>query len=225
MITRKYADILHEKEEIAQNKLQNIKPVVVASLKEGILLLAANPDLKLNKIYRLYDRIACVISGSRANFKQIFRILRIGVENWASFYSEGDIVLGELAEEFASLLKERFEDINRIFPYTVDIVLVEVAPVQKDDILIHIDFRGDLKDCASCFVLGNESEKADLEKQTRKLLNENTPINEVFAEMAKKDKELREANKGRLETVFLNRERVLKKEFDEVFQRIEGEKK
>lgn len=217
---RTYGEILKEKEQIVINILKKAMPASAVSLKEGVLLLAANPDKKFNKIYRLHDRIACIISGSRADFKPVYGTLRFGVEQLVQHYSEGDVVLEAVAEEFARLLKERFEDVRIIAPYAINIALVEVAPVQEDDILIQIDFKGNLKDFASYLVLvGDELEASGFEKKIEGRSKET--IEEIFSFIAEWDKGLRQANKGRLETVFLSREKVIKGEFGEVFQRLD----
>lgn len=221
MLYGKHSELLEEKGGIAQEKLKDAKPIIAISLKEGVLIFAVNPNLKVNKIYPLHDRIACVISGHRPDFKKIYTPLRITIQDWADYYSEGDIVLKKLAEELASFIKDRYENPGVPTPYIINMALIEVAPAQKDDILIQVDFKGNLVDFNSYLILNDdESKKSKIEELIKKYLKEGYSIEKICSDVAKQNKKLHRANEGRLEAVLLSRKKVLEKKFDDVFQRL-----
>lgn len=222
MIFRTYEEILEEKDKIAQEILKDAKPIIAISLKEGILIFTANPNLKFDKIYEVYDRIVCAISGYRPDFMELYRPLVFAAENWAENYSEGDVALKDLAEGLARFLKQKYENSAVPTPYIVNMALVEIAPNQKDDILIRIDFRGSLKIFDSYLVLSSDKlEKSKAKEIIEKYLKEGYSVEKICSNIAKQDKELRQASQGRLEAVFLSREKVIKRKFDDVFQRID----
>lgn len=226
MFYRKHSEILEEKRGKAQEKLKDAKPIVVISLKEGILIFTANPDLKFDKIYEVFDRIACAISGYRPDFMELYRPLVFGAEKWAGDWSEDDVALKDLADELAKFLKQRYENPGVPTPYIVNLALAEVAPNQKDDVLVHIDFQGDLRNSDSYLILnGTEEEKSEAEKLIQKYLKEGYSIEKICSDIAKQNKKLHQDDEGRLEAVFLSREKVAEKKFDDVFQRLKLERK
>ena len=153
--------LVKDRAEFARKGISRGRPIIVAQLDEGILLVGENHSPSLRKIGEVYDRIAFAGVG-RFNEFETLRVAGIRYADLKGFsYSRADVTAKGLANAYSQTLGQIFS--HEAKPYEVDIVVAELGDTKEQDSLFRIQFDGTLRDADGFAVLGsNVDEIGDL---------------------------------------------------------------
>lgn len=196
-------ELLAMKQEVVEDTLSMAYPIIVLYYKDGILLLAENPSISLQKVSELYDRIAFAGTGV---FNDYERLRKAGVQmaDVKGFqYSRVDVKARSIASEYSTALGDIF--VRQQVPMEVEILVAEVADSLEDNRLYFIPFSGGLIEEQNLAVIGDYVKEGDEIKKGRmkKFLKEQNlsidiPLAEAAAVCCEAISKVR--NRGELET-------------------------
>lgn len=148
--------LVKDRADFARKGISRGRPIVVAQVAEGVLLVGENASPTLRKIGEIYDRVAFAGVG---RFNE-FETLRVAGVRYADFkgysYARADVTGKGLANAYSQTLGQIFS--HEVKPYEVDIVVAEVGMTADEDHLFHIQFDGTLRDAEGLAVLGFDEE-------------------------------------------------------------------
>jgi proteasome alpha subunit len=145
--------LVKDRAEFARKGISRGRPIIVAALDEGILLVGENHSPSLRKIGEVYDRIAFAGVG-RFNEFETLRVAGIRYADLKGFsYSRADVTAKGLANAYSQTLGQIFS--HEAKPYEVDIVVAELGDTKEQDSLFRIQFDGTLRDEDGFAVLGS----------------------------------------------------------------------
>lgn len=148
--------LVKDRAEFARKGISRGRPIVVAQVTDGIVLVGENSSPSLRKIGEIYDRIAFAGVG-RFNEFETLRVAGVRYADLKGYsYARADVTGRGLANAYSQTLGQIFS--HEVKPYEVDIVVAEVAPDPRDDQLFRIQFDGTLRDAQGLAVLGAEEE-------------------------------------------------------------------
>jgi proteasome alpha subunit len=148
--------LVKDRADFARKGISRGKPIVVAQVAEGILLVGQNPSPTLRKIGEIYDRIAFAGVG-RFNEFETLRVAGVRYADLKGYsYARGDVTGKGLANAYSQTLGQVFS--HEVKPYEVDIVVAEVGEIHDDDALYRVQFDGTLRDAPGLTVLGSEED-------------------------------------------------------------------
>jgi proteasome alpha subunit len=145
--------LVRDRAEFARKGISRGRPIIVAQLNGGILLVGENHSPSLRKIGEVYDRIAFAGVG-RFNEFETLRVAGIRYADLKGFsYSRADVTAKGLANAYSQTLGQIFS--HEVKPYEVDIVVAELGETKDQDSLFQIQFDGTLRDADGFAVLGS----------------------------------------------------------------------
>ena len=148
--------LVKDRADFARKGIGRGRPIVVAQVDTGILLVGENASSTLRKIGEIYDRIAFAGVG-RFNEFETLRVAGVRYADLKGFsYARADVTAKGLANAYSQTLGQIFS--HEVKPYEVDIVLAEVGVGHDDDVLYRIQFDGTLRDAEGFAALGAEEE-------------------------------------------------------------------
>ena len=148
--------LVKDRADFARKGISRGRPIVVAQVSEGILLVGQNSSPTLRKIGEIYDRIAFAGVG-RFNEFETLRVAGVRYADLKGYsYARSDVNGRGLANAYSQTLGQVFS--HEVKPYEVDIVVAEVGAEPGDDALYRIQFDGTLRDAPGLAVLGSEED-------------------------------------------------------------------
>lgn len=148
--------LVKDRADFARKGISRGRPIVVAQVAEGILLVGQNASPTLRKIGEIYDRIAFAGVG-RFNEFETLRVAGVRYADLKGYsYARADVTGRGLANAYSQTLGQVFS--HEVKPYEVDIVVAEVASVPEEDALYRVQFDGTLRDAPGLAVLGSEED-------------------------------------------------------------------
>jgi proteasome alpha subunit len=214
--------LLVMKQEVVEETLAMAYPIVALQYRDGILLLAENPTVSLQKTSEIYDRIAFAGTGV---FNDYERLRKAGVQlaDIKGFqYSRIDVTARSIASEYSTVLGDIF--MRQQVPMEVEILVAEIGKGPEDNRMYSIPFSGGLIEEQGIAVIGDylktEEEEIIRGRIRRFLLEQNPPPDLPLAEAAALAgaaiAEVREGgtmNVGHIELVVLDRTIEVERKF------------
>jgi proteasome alpha subunit len=213
--------LLAMKQEVVEETLAMAYPIVAMQYCDGIMLLAENPSISLQKTSEIYDRIAFAGTGV---FNDYERLRKAGVQlaDIRGFqYSRADVSARSIASEYSTLLGDIF--VRQQVPMEVEILVAEIGKTPDDNLMYSIPFSGGLIEERGIAVIGDylKTEEDIVRGQIRHyLLEQNPPPDLPLAEAAALAgvaiAEVREGgalNVARIELVVLDRTIEVERKF------------
>jgi proteasome alpha subunit len=171
--------LLAMKQEVVEETLAMAYPIVALEYVDGIMMLAENPSLSLQKTSEIYDRIAFAGTGV---FNDYERLRKAGVQHadLKGFqYSRADVRAKSIASEYSTVLGDIF--VRQQVPMEVEILLAEIGDRPEDNRMYSIPFSGGLIEERGVAVIGDYVKEADTisKGQIRRLIKEQNPSLEM----------------------------------------------
>ena len=202
--------VMQDKAEYARKGIAKGKSIVAMEYAGGLLLMAENPSVSLNKISEIYDRIAFAGAGKYSEFENLRKIgIRYAdITGYAS--SRRDVTTKSLAKGYSDLIGTVFTRDPK--PLEVEILVVEVGEAPATNQMYHVSFDGSISDRQQFAVIGGHSDRIVAYLQDHYAANLSLPEALRLSHrgvMAGYERPLEEASV--LEVGILDRERVGRK--------------
>ena len=148
--------MMQDKAEYAKNGISKGRSIITVEYQEGILLVADNPSASLNKISEIYDNIAFAGAGKYSEFQNLRKagIRHADLKGYA--YSRQDVTARSLANSYSETLGTIFSQDTK--PWEVEILVVEVFPVDRENEIYRISFDGSIMDERGVTAIGGKAE-------------------------------------------------------------------
>jgi proteasome alpha subunit len=150
--------IMSEKDELARKGIRLGREVLALEYADGVLILAENTSLTLNKISEIYDRIGFAGVG---NFQEYDPLRMVGIEQAevkGYTYSREDVT----AKWLANLYSQYVGNVWRQFdakPLEIELLVAEVGETREaGNRLYRISYDGRLADDRAVSVIGGRRE-------------------------------------------------------------------
>jgi proteasome alpha subunit len=148
--------MIRDKAEFAQKGIARGRSLIAAVYQAGVVVVAENPSVSLNKVSEIYDRIAFAGVGKYNEYDR----LREGGIRWADqtgfTYSREDVDARALANYYAQHIGDMFTDGAK--PLEVEVLVIQLASAQQASKIYHVAFEGTITDEPQFAVIGGESE-------------------------------------------------------------------
>jgi len=148
--------MMQDKAEYAKNGISKGRSIITVEYQEGILLVADNPSASLNKISEIYDNIAFAGAGKYSEFQNLRKagIRHADLKGYA--YSREDVTARSLANSYSETLGSIFSQDAK--PWEVEILVVEVFPMGRENEIYRISFDGSIIDERGVTAIGGKAE-------------------------------------------------------------------
>ena len=148
--------IMQDKAEYARKGIAKGKSIVAMEYAGGLLLMAENPSVSLNKISEIYDRIAFAGVGKYSEFENLRKIgIRYAdITGYAS--SRRDVTTKSLAKGYSDIIGTVFTRDPK--PLEVEILVVEVGEAATNQ-MYHVSFDGSISDRQQFAVIGGHADR------------------------------------------------------------------
>ena len=149
--------VMQDKAEYARKGIAKGKSIVAMEYAGGLLLMAENPSVSLNKISEIYDRMAFAGVGKYSEFENLRKIgIRYAdITGYAS--SRRDVTTKSLAKGYSDLIGTVFTRDPK--PLEVEILVVEVGEAPATNQMYHVSFDGSISDRQQFAVIGGHSDR------------------------------------------------------------------
>ncbi len=147
--------MMQDKAEYARKGISRGRSSIAMEYEEGILLFADNPS-SLNKISEIYDRIAFAGAGKYGEFESLRKAGIRHTDMTGYLYSREDVTVRSLANAYSQTIGSVFS--QEMKPLEIEILVVEVGMVPKENGIYRIQFDGSIYDEKSFSVIGGKSE-------------------------------------------------------------------
>ena len=149
--------VMQDKAEYARKGIAKGKSIVAMEFAGGLLLMAENPSVSLNKISEIYDRIAFAGVGKYSEFENLRKIgIRYAdVTGYAS--SRRDVTTKSLAKGYSDIIGTVFTRDPK--PLEVEILVVEVGGEAAVNQMFHVSFDGSISDRQQFAVIGGHADR------------------------------------------------------------------
>ncbi len=148
--------MMHDKAEYAKKGIAKGRSIMVMEYVDGILLVADNPSVSLNKISEVYDTIAFAGAGKYSEFENLRKAGIQHADLKGYLYSREDVTAKSLANAYSQSLGTIFS--QEVKPLEVEILVVGVGKIEKENELYRISFDGSIFDEKGFAVIGGRSE-------------------------------------------------------------------
>jgi len=130
--------MMQDKAEYAKKGISKGRSIITIEYQEGILLVADNPSVSLNKISEIYDNIAFAGAGKYSEFQNLRKagIQHADLKGYA--YSREDVTARSLANAYSETLGTIFS--QDIKPWEVEILVVEIFQPPRENEIYRISF-------------------------------------------------------------------------------------
>ena len=149
--------VMQDKAEYARKGIAKGKSIVAMEYAGGLLLMAENPSVSLNKISEIYDRMAFAGVGKYSEFENLRKVgIRYAdITGYAS--SRRDVTTKSLAKGYSDLIGTVFTRDPK--PLEVEILVVEVGEAPATNQMYHVSFDGSISDRQQFAVIGGHSDR------------------------------------------------------------------
>jgi len=148
--------MMQDKAEYAKKGIAKGRSIMVIEYVDGILLVADNPSVSLNKISEVYDTIAFAGAGKYSEFENLRKAGIQHADLKGYVYSREDVTAKSLANAYSQSLGTIFS--QEVKPLEVEILVVGVGKTEKENELYRISFDGSIFDERGFAVIGGRSE-------------------------------------------------------------------
>jgi len=151
--------LIKDRSDFARAGVAKGKPVVIATVKEGIALVTENPSASLRKISEIYDRIAFAGVGRYHEFEAL-RVAGIRYADLRGYaYDRADVTARSVAAAYAQTLGAVFTGEPK--PLEVELAVVEVGDKTKDDQFFKISCDGSVAQITGLLVIGGGAKEVE----------------------------------------------------------------
>ncbi len=148
--------MMHDKAEYAKKGISKGRSIVAIEYADGILLMADNPSVSLNKVSEIYDNIAFSGAGKYSEFENLRKAGIRHADLKGYMYSREDVTAKSLANAYSQTLGTIFSE--AVKPLEVEILVVSVGATPADNECYRIVFDGTIIDEKGFTVIGGRSE-------------------------------------------------------------------
>jgi len=227
-------ELLRDHQEEIKNYVRKSSNAIIWQGDPGVLIVAANRDVKENRIHKIHDRIACLTRGTLSAGQKIWQ----GAVNVADLkshqYSRGDVHSQELVQRASEILAASYSAAGD-FVLRAEAAFAQIARQPEDDSVVHVDPEGDITTFQKVFFFGTFHDGEDEYEVSQKRLQEfQESVTQLYQAAAEPiqiidilhgHRDLRrlifeDPKAKRTEVVFLERVKVMTKDFRHVFQRL-----
>jgi proteasome alpha subunit len=152
--------MMQDKAEYARKGIAKGKSIIALEYADGVLILAENPSMSLNKISEIYDRIAFAGAGKYSEFERLRKegIRYADMKGYA--YGREDVTAKSLANAYSQVIGNIFS--AELKPLEVEILVLEVADGSGANELYRIVFDGSIADERGYATIGGQAEELKL---------------------------------------------------------------
>ena len=152
--------MMQDKAEYARKGIAKGKSIIALEYKDGVLILAENPSLSLNKVSEIYDRIAFAGAGKYSEFERLRKegIRYADMKGYS--YGREDVTAKSLANAYSQVIGNIFS--MELKPLEVEILVLEVGEAPASNELYRIVFDGSIADEKGYATIGGQAEELKL---------------------------------------------------------------
>jgi len=151
--------IFRDKEEYARRGIEKGKDVIVVEYKDGIIIVAENPQKTLNKISEVYDRIAFAGVGIYQEYEPLRYQGVQAAEIKGYTYSREDVHAKWLANIYSQIIGSAYRQMD-MKPLEIEILLAEVGDdIYPKNNIYHLAFDGTFWEERDVAAIGGHSEQ------------------------------------------------------------------
>ncbi|HTU02911.1 MAG TPA: proteasome subunit alpha [Candidatus Sulfotelmatobacter sp.] len=152
--------MMQDKAEYARKGIAKGKSIIALEYKDGVLILAENPSLSLNKVSEIYDRIAFAGAGKYSEFERLRKegIRYADMKGYS--YGREDVTAKSLANAYSQVIGNIFS--MELKPLEVEILVLEVGEGVASNELYRIVFDGSIADERGYATIGGQAEELKL---------------------------------------------------------------
>jgi proteasome alpha subunit len=152
--------MMQDKAEYARKGIAKGKSTVALEYRDGVLILAENPSLSLNKISEIYDRIAFAGAGKYSEFERLRKegIRYADMKGYS--YGREDVTAKSLANAYSQVIGNIFS--MELKPLEVEILVLEVGEAPASNEFYRIVFDGSIADEKGYAAIGGQAEELKL---------------------------------------------------------------
>jgi proteasome alpha subunit len=147
--------IMQDKAEYAKKGIARGRSTVVMEYEHGLVLMADNPNVSLNKISEVYDHIAFAGAGKYSEFENLRKAGIRHADMKGYIYSREDVTTKSLANAYSQTLGTVFS--QEIKPLEVELLVVGLGEGPATEIY-RISFDGSIFDERLVAVIGGRAE-------------------------------------------------------------------
>ena len=148
--------IMQDKAEYARKGISKGRSIIAVEYLDGVLLVADNPSVALNKISEIYDAIAFAGAGRYSEFENL-RKAGIQLADLKGYlYSREDVTAKALANSYSQSLGTSFS--QDIKPLEIEILVVGVGEQPRAIEIYRLAFDGSICDEKGFTAIGGKSE-------------------------------------------------------------------
>jgi len=147
--------IMQDKAEYAKKGIARGRSTVAMEYEQGVVLMADNPSVSLNKISEIYDHIAFAGAGKYSEFENLRKAGIRHADMKGYLYSREDVTTKSLANAYSQSLGTIFS--QEIKPLEVEILVVGLGEGETSE-MYRISFDGSIFDEKLVAVIGGRSE-------------------------------------------------------------------
>ena len=152
--------MMQDKAEYARKGIAKGKSIIALEYRDGVLILAENPSLSLNKVSEIYDRIAFAGAGKYSEFERLRKegIRYADMKGYS--YGREDVTAKSLANAYSQVIGNIFS--MELKPLEVEILVLEVGEGSASNELYRIVFDGSIADEKGYATIGGQAEELKL---------------------------------------------------------------
>jgi proteasome alpha subunit len=147
--------VMQDKAEYAKKGIARGRSTVAMEYEHGVVLMADNPSVSLNKISEIYDHIAFAGAGKYSEFENLRKAGIRHADMKGYLYSREDVTTKSLANAYSQSLGTIFS--QEIKPLEVEILVVGLGEDETSE-MYRISFDGSIFDEKLVAVIGGRSE-------------------------------------------------------------------
>lgn len=148
--------VMQDKAEYAKKGIAKGRSIVAEAYSDGILLMADNPSMSLNKISEIYDTIAFCGAGKYSEFENLRKAGIRHADLKGYMYSREDVTAKSLANAYSQTLGTIFG--QEVKPLEVEILVVAVGGEEGQNEIYRIMFDGSIIEEKGYTAIGGRSE-------------------------------------------------------------------
>ena len=147
--------IMQDKAEYARKGISKGRSIIALEYTEGILLVADNPSVALNKISEIYDAIAFAGAGRYSEFENLRKAGIRHADLKGYLYSREDVTAKSLTNTYSQSLGTSFS--QDIKPLEIEILVVGVGE-QRCHEIYRVAFDGSIYDEKGFTAIGGKAD-------------------------------------------------------------------
>src|SRR3989304_4606387 len=146
--------IMQDKAEYAKKGIARGRSTVAMEYEHGLVLMADNPSVSLNKISEIYDTIAFAGAGKYSEFENLRKAGIRHADMKGYLFSREDVTAKSLANNYSQSLGTVFS--QEMKPLEVEILVASVGDKPDSDEIYRISFDGRIFDEKGFTVIGGK---------------------------------------------------------------------